>query len=496
MELSRRTLIGTGLMAGAATGLTGCISGTGRMNDTSPLPGWTAGYRNAPAAGFDPAAMRLISGKVPAGLTGTFYRNGPAQFSYGDETAYHLFDGDGMVQAIRIEDGQAVHTGRFVQTPKRINEQAAGKFLAPGFGTPGDPDYPVTSPDDVNAANTSVLMAGGELLALWEAGSAWRLDPETLESRGTKTWRSDLESMPFLAHPKQEPDGRLWNLAVNGPRIGIYRIGTDGGLEDFGMVDIGAPAYIHDFAMTDRKLIILVQPWLFMRQKAPFADGLEWRPEEGLKLLIVDKDDFSRQRWAEAPARAFFHTGSAWEESDGTIRFDASLYAEPVLGSGAGAGLARGEFDPARDVLISNHTMLVIPPEGEVRFEETGLSGDFPQNDPRRHGTRRRYTALVGGPAPAGRPNPSTLMLHDWQTGDTARFDYGPDRMIEEHLYVPKPGKSAERDAWLIGTVLNVRTQASEVHVFDVADITAGPVVSWSADYSWPLGFHGSWAAA
>ena len=495
MELSRRTLIGTGLMAGAATGLAGCVSKPGFMGEPA-LPAWTAGFRNAPAAGFDPAPMRLVSGKVPAGLKGTFYRNGPAQFSYGDEISQHWFDGDGMVQAIRIEDGEAIHTGRFVQTPKRADEQEAGRFLAPGFGTVGDPDYPVTSPDSVNAANTSVVMAGGELLALWEAGSPWRMDPVTLESRGAKTWRNDLKAMPFLAHPKQEPDGRLWNLAMNGTKVGIYRIGTDGEIEDFGMVDIGVPAYVHDWAMTDKKLIILVQPWIYTRNTPPFVEGLEWRPEDGLKFLIIDKDDFTNTRWSQAPARAFFHTGAAWEESDGTIRFDASLYAEPVLGKSGEFNLIKGEFVPERDVLVQNHTMIVIPPTGDARLEETGLRGEFPQTDPRRHGTQRRYTALVGGPETPGRYGPSTLMLHDWLSGSTAKFNYGPDRIIEEHLYVPKPGSSAERDAWLIGPTLNVKTQATEIHVFDVADVSAGPVASWSADYSWPLGFHGTWAAA
>lgn len=43
---------------------------------------------------------------------------------------------------------------------------------------------PISSPDSLNAANTSVLATGGELLALWEGGSAYRLAPDSLETLG------------------------------------------------------------------------------------------------------------------------------------------------------------------------------------------------------------------------------------------------------------------------------------------------------------------------
>ena len=96
-----------------------------------------------------------------------------------------------MVQRIAIGDGKAVHSGKFIDTQKRRLEMKANKFLAPGFGTKGDPSYPVGSADDVNPGNISVMMSGGELLALWEAGSPYRIDPVTLETKGLKVWRND-----------------------------------------------------------------------------------------------------------------------------------------------------------------------------------------------------------------------------------------------------------------------------------------------------------------
>ena len=486
MSLTRRTLLGSL----AAAGGTAALMGPHALGDQK-VPGWQLGYTNAPAGGFSPAPMRRVQGKLPDGFAGALYRNGPGWFRYGEETTGHWFDGDGMIQKIAFGDGKAVHSGRFVATHKHAQEQAAGRFLAPGFGTSGDPDFAVMGPDDVNAANTSVLMMDGELLALWEAGSPFRIDPDTLETRGPKTWREDLKGMPFLAHPKREPNGTVWNLAVAGARVGIYQIDPAGALVSFDLVDIGAAAYLHDWAMTERHLVILVQPWIQTRQIPPFVNSLEWRPDEGLRVLIVDKADMTRQRWAEVPARAFFHTGAAWEDGSGAIHIDACFYDEPVLGPGGATNLMEGRYDAAKDNPLGYLGRIIVPVEGPARLEETGIEGEFPAVNPTLHGAERRLTAMIGGEV-EGRPGGRRLSVFNWQSGTHEAFDFGVDRMPEEYLFVPQPGGAGEADAWLVGTVLNTRTRASEVHVFDVAGVSDGPLVSYSADYAWPLGFHGT----
>ena len=64
-------------------------------------------------------------------------------------------------------------------------------------------------------------------------------------------------------------------------------------------------------------------------------------------------------------------------------------------------------------------------------------------------------------------------------TGANEAFDFGADQMVQEHLFVPKPGASGERDAWLVGVTLNTRARATELHVFDAARIGDGPVATW-----------------
>ena len=492
MNLSRRHFIEAGVGASFA-GAFGASLGLTASAEAQKMPAWHLGYTNAPAGGFDPSPMKLVFGKAPADLKGSLYRNGPAHFSYGDDYASHWFDGDGLIHRIAIEDGKAVHRARFVETRKRREEQAAQAFLAPGFGTLGDENYYVESADDTNAANTSVLMVNGELLALWEAGSAFSMDAETLETKGPKTWREDLKGMPFLAHPKVEPDGRVWNLAVGGSRVGIYRIGVSGALEDFGLVDIGRAAYIHDWTMSERHLIILVQPWINENLRPPVVAGFEWQPQHGLQMLIVDKGDFSNQRWAQAPSRMFFHTGSAWEESDGTIKFDVSFYKEPVLGVGGGAAEIRGEWNQDYFTEEGILTLVEIPPQGDAKLVETGIIGEFPQVDPRFRGKTRNLVALASG-ASNTRPGSTAIAVHNWTRGESKSFDFGDNRMVEEFLFVPKAVGQSDYDSWLVGPVLNIKNGVREICVFDAAHVDDGPVCIWQADYSWPLGFHGTWA--
>ena len=171
-----------------------------------------------------PRALRLVHGRAPQGLSGSLYRNGPAKFRRPGGSSQHWFDGDGLIRRWRVQDGQASLAARFADTRKRRQEAEFGAMLMPGFGTVADPRAKIGSADDASPANTSVHKVGGRLWALWEAGSPLAMDPETLETEDFVTLRPDLKNMPFLAHPRIEPDGRIWNLGVNGRQAMVWRL--------------------------------------------------------------------------------------------------------------------------------------------------------------------------------------------------------------------------------------------------------------------------------
>ena len=69
------------------------------------------------------------------------------------------------------------------------------RFLVPGAGS-GVPD-PKGVPGNGNPANISVVPWGEELLALWEAGSPYALDPQSLETRRRVVFSEQSDGMPF-----------------------------------------------------------------------------------------------------------------------------------------------------------------------------------------------------------------------------------------------------------------------------------------------------------
>lgn len=478
IHLDRRQFIG-----GASLAASALIAPDIAMAGVVPA-GWALGVADV-EADIAPAPMRLLRGRVPAGLAGTLYRNGPAKFRRGSSTSGHWFDGDGLVRAFRIADGGARLAARFVDTPKRRLETAQDAMVVPGFGTPAGPDITMTGPDDSNAANTAVLMAGDDLLALWEGGSATAIDPETLATRGFKAFRDDLAQMPFLAHPRVEPDGRIWNLGMAAGRAMIYQLSAAGALIDATLIDLPRASYIHDFTATDRKLVFVLQPLLQDSFALPFVKSLSWRPDLGTQVMVVDKDDLTKRRVFELPTFAFFHLGDAWEERDGTIRFDACITRDPTFALRAAADLVRGVDTPAPPPLLAQ---IVLHASGRGELRPTRTTAEFPSGDKRRAGKPRRHVVHVAGYDRG--PFTHGVGMWDWNRGADDVHDFGGRQLAEEFLFVPRG--DGERDGWLVGCTLNLDERATELHVLDAGDVAAGPICTWRADHALPIGFHGT----
>ncbi len=436
-------------------------------------------------------AMRLIHGRAPEGLQGALYRNGPAKFRRPGGSATHWFDGDGMMRAFRLQDGQATIEARFADTPKRRTETELGAVVTPGFGTRGDTRARVGSNDDANAANTSVMVAGDQVWALWEGGSPLAMDAGDLSTQGFVTLGDDLKGMPFQAHPRIAPDGSIWNIGLWGDKAVVWSLDAARGLREAQVIRLPRASYMHDFTATDRHLILMLQPWLFESRRLPMVESLAWRPETGTQVLVLDKADLSRRRVFELPGFFHFHLGDAWAERDGTIRFDvaasddARFAVEGARVMVQGGGEVPG--DPARLALVT------LRPDGRAEMVSSGVTGEFPKADPRRAGVRRRLTAHTTGEN-RGRPLPTGVAVHDWDSGRSRAFDLGGHQVAEETVIVPKPGATAETDAWLVGPSINLKAGATELHVFDIARVEDGPVATWRADVALPAGFHGAWA--
>lgn len=480
--LDRRAFLAAGFAAAAAAIVTPEMALAG-----AAPPAWLLGVSDV-EADLPEQAMRLVHGRAPAGFSGRLYRNGPAKFRRGSSAAGHWFDGDGLVRKFEVQAGQARLTARFVDTPKRRLEARLGAMVQPGFGTPPGPGARIANTEDVNAANTGVMMAGGELLALWEGGSPARLDPASLETRGFRTFRPDLRYMPFQAHPRDEPGGAVWNMGLSGAQAIAWKLNGDGSLARADVIELPRRSYFHDFTATARHLVIVLQPWINESFRLPLATGMAWRPELGTQVLVLEKDDLSRRRIFELPSFAFFHLGDAWEESDGTIRFDGAFEADPSFGQRAAAALLRGEHHEMPHPIL---TQVVLRPDGRAELLPAGVAAEFPSSDRRVSGLARRYTNHVTHYRDT--PFPHAIARWDWQSGRETLFDFGDHQLVEEFLFAPRG--EGEGNGWLIGTTLNLARNATELHLLDAERLAAGPVASWRAALPLPLTFHGAFAA-
>lgn len=107
------------------------------------------------------------------------------------------------------QDGQTTFRNSFIRT-KGFTKESKTRQMA-GRGTFGNHKLPgflgnFLSTNIKNVANTNVIYWGGRLLALWEGGLPYKLDPKTLRTDSKEyTMRGLLKKgEPLTAHPRQD----------------------------------------------------------------------------------------------------------------------------------------------------------------------------------------------------------------------------------------------------------------------------------------------------
>ena len=463
---------------------------------------WTMGFVGL-QADADPLPLRL-HGRLPPALQGSFYRNGAARHSLGGQRYHHWFDGDGMLQRYTIGSGGIVHQGRFLRTAKFIADSKAGRPVRPAFGTNPPGADGIGSPDELNVANTSVVQFGGELMALWEGGSATLVDPRTLATGELKVWSPDYAGMPFSAHPKIEPDGSLWNFGVSSQRglLSIYSAKPNGEPAAATTIRVPQIAMVHDFAVTERHLVFLLPPLVFELERAAagqtFLDSHVWKPELGLRVMVLDKNRLDQPQWFELPAGFVFHSGNAWEDAAGVIRMDCMRAPDAHHATSGLKDLMQGRYDRASVDGLARLTLLEIDTRsGRARQTVLPQIAEFPRVDPRVVGRRYRQLFTTLRQNPGDRPGYDAVMRFDVASGRIDRYRYGADVMVEEHVFVPRPnGRGGEGDGWLLGSALDLKKRQMLFSVFDAQHLADGPIAQGTLARVMPLALHGIFVPA
>lgn len=443
-----------------------------------------------------------VIGKVPADLNGMYVRNGPSP-RFQPEGRYHWFDGDGMLSAIRFDDGRASFRNRWVQTDGLKEELAAGKPLWRGLKEKvrvDRPDAPLK-----NSSNTDVKFHAGRLLSMWyRGGDVYQCDPSSLETLGKLGPDPRLAGLPISAHSRvdERTDEYLFFAYGNeAPYMHYGVIGKTGAVETFVPVRLPGPRLPHDMAITENYSILHDFP--LFNEPAALAAGrykLQFDRERATRFGVIPRHGKEHDiRWFEASPRYMLHVVNAWEEGDEIVmlgtpysiprRFDGSHDYEAYV-RGISINVTDFEFYQWRlNLKTGTVTEQII---------DDVYNAEFPTINASRQGLPSRYSyhILMGRMHRPEDPRFAGMVKFDNKTGGGVSYCPGNNVWFSEAPFAPRDGAGDEDDGYLVSFAWNAADARSEVWVFDAKEITRGPVCRVILPQRVPNGFHGTWVPA
>jgi all-trans-8'-apo-beta-carotenal 15,15'-oxygenase len=451
-------------------------------------------------------AVEEIEGEVPSFVRGTYYLNGPARFERGGRAYRHWLDGDGMVCALRFEGGRVRFTNRFVRGAKFAAEEEAGRPVFRAFGTAFKDDGNGGQSDRLKRGimlesplNVSVYPYGGALLAFGEQGLPFALDPVTLETRGAFNFGGCLNDVSaFSAHPKFDPfTGEMFNFGVAfspaGPRLNLYRFGSDGRLVYRRRLPLPYPCSVHDFGLSRSYAVFYLSPLILdmaalARDGRTLMESLKWEPGRGSRLLVVSRETGEEAAGVHVGGRYCLHHINCFEQ-DGRLTADVLEMERPVYDQyqvvpNLFTDVCEG--GPVRFVVDVGARELIRTVALDYR-----LAPDLPSVPPRQ--LTAPYTDFwmlgISATGRRGRKFFDQLVHGDW-AGARVRDVYQAPPL---HYLCGEPVFVGDERA---GAVICQSFDAGRVRgsflIFDAFDVARGPVASLGLEEPIHLGFHAS----
>lgn len=430
-----------------------------------------------------------VQGKIPGDLEGIYLRNG-SNPEFKPVTYTYPLDGDGMIHALYLREGQVFYRNRWVLTTALQAERRAGKALYGGIMNPVPPDPQWFRKGDEpgpfkNGAFIHVIRHGETYLALNEAAPAYEIDAG-LETKGL--WRPDGKAaLPVNAHTRLDPrtgELYLFTYDVQPPYATVYCLDKDGRMTWRKPVEKSHPTMIHDFLLTENFILIVDAPLVFdftglEKGQAP----LQWKPELGTKFGLIPRRGDGPARWFPTGPFFAYHYANAYEDGS-LIRLDYARHGAMSFGA-----TIPGEHPPFyyRSELDAG--------TGELKHEQRDERViEFPRIREDRDSLAHRYFYC---PAYAGNPQPGdsfrVLMKYDVSGGRAQARDFGESCQIGEAVFAPKPGRSGEDEGYVMLYAFDKSEGVSRFYLIDSQDFLGEPVAVVTLPRRIPNGLHGSW---
>jgi len=432
--------------------------------------------------------LRVI-GELPRDIAGTFLRNGPnAQFS--PIGRYHLFDGDGMVHAVRLENGRASYRNRWVRTKGFEYEREAGRALWTGFAEPPNVQEPPHGMIFKNVANTAFAQHGARIYATWEGGAPHEIRLPGLETLGQNDFRGKLD-YPFTAHPKVDPvTGEMifFGYTLWMPFVKYGVVAPSGELEHYVQIPLDVPVMMHDFAVTEHYSIIFHLPYTFRLERIERGEApLAFEPDRPARFGVLPRrGDASSIRWFELPACFIYHIFNAYEEGSRIILLASRLVRTDVMG-------ASKDNEPSDDGGRTTRFTFDLETGRATEERLDDAHADFTRIDDRRTGRKSRFGVAARFLPKSEMPFIDGVIRYDFERNTHETHVFGEGRFGGEMVFAPRIGASAEDDGYILGFIHDEGAGQSELLVLDAREIARGPVARIVMPRRVPYGFHAAW---
>ncbi|WP_181159973.1 carotenoid oxygenase family protein [Sandaracinobacter neustonicus] len=418
-----------------------------------------------------------VSGEIPIALRGHYLRMGPNPLK-ADPRFYHPFIGDGMVHGIEIADGKANwYRSRFIRSHRAAAQ--LGVIPAPGVRHgPGD------------TVNTSVGVVAGRILGMVEGGSTPVALAADLSTQDYTDFDGTLAGA-FSAHPHRDPlTGEYhaityqWMEPGKAAHVVIDRSGKVVREEPLGLQH---GPMLHDCAFTARYVLIFDMPAAFNAKAAAAGSPFpySWQPALPCRVGLMPRHGNAKDIiWCDVPLSYVYHAANAYDAEDGRVILDVCAFSSMFNADGdRNRGLERWVIDPlTRQVDVTSID---------------AATQEFPRIDERRFGQQHRLITTLSQPIEPTDPAPggSALYLHDLETGAKQVHDFGAGCFPGEFMFIPCAPDSAEGDGWLIGLVIDINSDTTDLVILDVQSFAGPPVARVHLPHRIPPGFHGNWVA-
>jgi len=510
--LSRRSFLAVTCSSSLALTLPGCRSPQGPQPFAPFQP---RDYSSFPALGLATSIhgehdyQAEVEGSIPAALRGTLFRNGPGLFERGGLRKRCLLDGDGMVQAFRIGDGRVRYQNRFVRTRKYREESEVGKYLYSTWSTqaPGGFLANLGGGSFENQAGVTVVVRDGNLYAFDEFHPPYQIDPLDLETLGVSWLGLPKGGTVFSAHSKIDPQNGDWIFfgLQFGRKILLHLtvIAADGSLKLHKTNELPRFAYIHDFFVSQRHIILNLHPvdfkvWEFLLGRKSMIGAMRWRPEQGNLVLIFDRASGNGPMCLSAETCWMWHGLNAFERN-GEIIADFIGYSNPDHFLGKDPALfaimegRRGSYENPGKL-----RRYVIDPSARRIREEVLHEGnfEFPYVNLRHLCHRNRYGYL----AKNSRDEPffNSVSRFDTVNGKEQNYDFGSSIYCSEPVFVPWQGAvyssgAVSEPGWVLVEGYDCLKGKGFLAIFDAESISGGPIARAELSHPVPISFHGFW---